>query len=142
MLCKQAQSVPHSQLLSEMHGMCGVQHCEHPRDRCLVVEQTETKDFKPSERGKCPSQCSRSCDKQTKRLECIYTGVEPQYGNEGSEVPKGDFQEPLPYDVYAFCAPDSTNLVLVGLAMSLNSKPPATKLHAAVLRQQWGSFLG
>eukprot|EP00747_Dinoflagellata_sp_TGD_P168066 gnl/TRDRNA2_/TRDRNA2_193641_c0_seq1.p1 gnl/TRDRNA2_/TRDRNA2_193641_c0~~gnl/TRDRNA2_/TRDRNA2_193641_c0_seq1.p1 ORF type:complete len:247 (+),score=35.49 gnl/TRDRNA2_/TRDRNA2_193641_c0_seq1:112-852(+) len=108
LMCEKAEVVPRLRLVRKRGGFCGLHKCVGNHDRCLIVDQKEEKGLKPKkgEEGVCPKSCKEGpCNRVTKKLECIYLGDEPKYGHEGSETPKGAYNEPEAYEVYALSMP-------------------------------------
>lgn len=135
--CEQLQLVDRQKLMRELKGWCGTNQCIGMRDRCLVVDHVEHKPFTAKHKGECPKACPRECNKILQKFECIYTGMEPKLGEEGTEVPTGMFNEKEQYDVYALGVP---------VAGALLGPPPlpisATGGYSGLSRQQqWSGFL-
>merc|ERR1712232_1174860 len=61
-----------------------------------------------SEKGRCPKGCPKKCNKESFKFECIYTGVEPEFGTEGTPTPAADFGESMPYQVFSLASMPST----------------------------------
>ncbi|CAK0850907.1 unnamed protein product [Prorocentrum cordatum] len=121
----------------EHDGYCGVHKCTGPRDRCLLVDRQE-EDYRAKKRGECPKGCWKNCKKTTHRLECVYIGGEPPHGNEGDEVPKGLYEEPLKYEVYSLRAP-----VAAALLGAPQTAAAARGARAGARRTRaWSGFLG
>mmetsp|Transcript_27138 Transcript_27138/g.51090 ORF Transcript_27138/g.51090 Transcript_27138/m.51090 type:complete len:294 (+) Transcript_27138:62-943(+) len=147
LICEQLKVFDRMKLMRELKGWCGPHKCTGMRDRCLIVDHVEKKPFHAKHRGECPSQCPGMCDKVMQKFECIYTGMEPKLGEEGTEVPTGEFNEKEQYDVYALGAP------LAGALLGPPPKPTSvtdrphsfldgSEQDSRLARQQrWSGFL-
>lgn len=155
--CEHLREVPRQKLAKEMKGWCGPHKCINPRDRCLIVDEEKEEGFKAKHKGECPLQCKKECTKLTQKFECIYIGIEPPYGQEGSETPQKQFNESEQYDVYALTTTDTSGdqppqenseegkematESSMPLAAALLQAPPLAQ-RATTRRQRWSNFLG
>lgn len=105
-VCEHLKEVPRQKLMYEMKGWCGPHKCINPRNRCLIVDEQVQKGYKPKFKDECPTKCKGQCDRKQQKFECIYTGVEPKYGEEGDETPQRLFNEKEAYDVISLQTSD------------------------------------